>query len=681
MVSPRGGGGGGLFAVPIPLFTATTCHLGKTQWHATWRRGRISPAIPTCQCDRRRGRGGGVVFVGWHALILPHSTARDSDLPLLVMANCCQSPFTCTMTHRPVLGRKVGGGGGGLGARTPAGRSANIQTWAVSRFTERSRSLEMELCALYSPNWSRGGVAVRLFASHLWEPGSIPGGVAHVFSHVGIVPDDAASRRVFSRFSRFPRPCIPAQVYANLIGSQDGHYAVVRRQQCSPIALARPEPRPQPYRTSLGRIGSQGEGSSGAAKIHCSTHGMVARGMVTNPSGCPANTRREHARQGGCCYSRKRWPYEILTGFGRLLTARSREPIEVRMEQRRNERAGETGDPRESPSTSGIIRHDYHMRKTGSGIEPGSVSLSPFHSCLLLVTAGYPEYHLEEWAGVAVTSCGSCFGNFRTVGDAGPLPLRCPGSDRDAEAFQLLHIRLKCHGGRCCVVVRLLASYKGEPSSIPGGVTPRFSHVVIMVDDAAIWWVFLRISRFPSPFHSGAAPYSPRFTLMGNQELAVKSRSNLFTHSLKRSAPDAYVAPSTDSCSGLLPFNNCRRLTVRGEKLALGVTTKHAPPETRDAQPQVCLWRGYAYPENVRFFFVCGAGSLLNIDKQAVRSPLPPPPPCEPTHHQPSVSLVKTVVSFMVAHANGDVSPLEKLLGVESGKPPTLYGKASSASL
>ncbi|KAJ8871330.1 hypothetical protein PR048_027647 [Dryococelus australis] len=39
---------------------------------------------------------------------------------------------------------------------------------------------------------------------------------------------------------------------------------------------------------------------------------------------------------------------------------------EVRMEQRRNEKAGETGDPRENPPTSGIVRHDSHM------IEPGS---------------------------------------------------------------------------------------------------------------------------------------------------------------------------------------------------------------------------------------------------------------------------------------------------------------------
>ncbi|KAJ8878554.1 hypothetical protein PR048_019132 [Dryococelus australis] len=35
-----------------------------------------------------------------------------------------------------------------------------------------------------------------------------------------------------------------------------GYYAMVRRQQCSPIGLARPELRPQPYRTSLERIGS-----------------------------------------------------------------------------------------------------------------------------------------------------------------------------------------------------------------------------------------------------------------------------------------------------------------------------------------------------------------------------------------------------------------------------------------
>ncbi|KAJ8880204.1 hypothetical protein PR048_016670 [Dryococelus australis] len=37
--------------------------------------------------------------------------------------------------------------------------------------------------------------------------------------------------------------------------------------------------------------------------------------------------------------------------------------IEVSMEQRRNKRVGETGDPRENPTTNGIVQHDSHMRK------------------------------------------------------------------------------------------------------------------------------------------------------------------------------------------------------------------------------------------------------------------------------------------------------------------------------
>ncbi|KAJ8875234.1 hypothetical protein PR048_023129 [Dryococelus australis] len=106
----------------------------------------------------------------------------------------------------------------------------------------------------------------------------------------------------------------PAGDYGRLVdwgrGFEHGYYAMVRRQQCSPTGLAHPQPRRNP----LGRIGSPGVDLSGAAKIHCSTHGMVARGMAANPRGCPGNTRREHARQGGCCYSPKRWPYEILTG-------------------------------------------------------------------------------------------------------------------------------------------------------------------------------------------------------------------------------------------------------------------------------------------------------------------------------------------------------------------------------
>ncbi|KAJ8876793.1 hypothetical protein PR048_021240 [Dryococelus australis] len=71
----------------------------------------------------------------------------------------------------------------------------------------------------------RGGVVVKLLAYYLPETGSIPGGVAPRFSHVGIVPVDATGWQVFSGISSFPRPFIPAQLnyssHLTLIGSQE----------------------------------------------------------------------------------------------------------------------------------------------------------------------------------------------------------------------------------------------------------------------------------------------------------------------------------------------------------------------------------------------------------------------------------------------------------------------------
>ncbi|KAJ8879830.1 hypothetical protein PR048_020447 [Dryococelus australis] len=52
--------------------------------------------------------------------------------------------------------------------------------------------------------------------------------------------------------------------------------------------------------------------------------------------------------------------------------------IEVKMEQHRNERVGETGDHREDPPTNGIVRHDSHLRKPG---DPGR-GLNPIKKLL-----------------------------------------------------------------------------------------------------------------------------------------------------------------------------------------------------------------------------------------------------------------------------------------------------------
>ncbi|KAJ8894996.1 hypothetical protein PR048_000305 [Dryococelus australis] len=86
---------------------------------------------------------------------------------------------------------------------------------------------------------------------------------------------------------------------------------------------------------------------------------------------------------------------------------------------------------------------------------------------------------------------------------AGPVP----GDGilvRFGEGQQRVMAKAKSHaildsGG---VVVRLLASHRGKPGSIPkrGHPSPTgFSHVVIVPDDTAGRWVFSGISRFPRP--------------------------------------------------------------------------------------------------------------------------------------------------------------------------------------
>ncbi|KAJ8870785.1 hypothetical protein PR048_027084 [Dryococelus australis] len=79
--------------------------------------------------------------------------------------------------------------------------------------------------------------------------------------------------------------------------------------------------------------------------------------------------------------------------------------------------------------------------------------------------------------------------------------------------------------------VVLPSSHQDEPGS-PGRVT-GFSQVGIVPDDAVGRRVFSGISRSP-PLHSGTAPYSLQNTHIGSQDLAVKSRPNLFTSSLKQ---------------------------------------------------------------------------------------------------------------------------------------------------
>ncbi|KAJ8866676.1 hypothetical protein PR048_032537 [Dryococelus australis] len=63
------------------------------------------------------------------------------------------------------------------------------------------------------------------------------------------------------------------------------------------------------------------------------------------------------------------------------------------MEQRRNERAEETGDPRVNPPTSGIVLYDSHMQN--SGIDRALVG-GEAHTLYQEVDSGWGNIHTAQ---------------------------------------------------------------------------------------------------------------------------------------------------------------------------------------------------------------------------------------------------------------------------------------------
>ncbi|KAJ8873711.1 hypothetical protein PR048_024545 [Dryococelus australis] len=73
-----------------------------------------------------------------------------------------------------------------------------------------------------------------------------PPGSRSALSHVGIVLDEAACRRVFSGYSRFPRACIPARLHPrvsfHVMSGDDGHLRVPAGKPVIRKVLPRPGP-------------------------------------------------------------------------------------------------------------------------------------------------------------------------------------------------------------------------------------------------------------------------------------------------------------------------------------------------------------------------------------------------------------------------------------------------------
>ncbi|KAJ8891135.1 hypothetical protein PR048_010649 [Dryococelus australis] len=103
-------------------------------------------------------------------------------------------------------------------------------------------------------------------------------------------------------------------------------------------------------------------------------------------------------------------------------------------------------------------------------------------------------------------------------------------------------------------------------ASIPGGVAPGLSRARIVPDDDAGSGGFSRGSPVPPPLYSGAAPYTPHFTLVGSQHLDVKGHPNFSTFPL---APKPLPSP--------LPFIKQENLQFNFQAI-VGQETKDPSP-------------------------------------------------------------------------------------------------------
>ncbi|KAJ8870264.1 hypothetical protein PR048_029285 [Dryococelus australis] len=126
--------------------------------------------------------------------LIPTQPCVNEDFPSAETQHATSNRQLVHQIHRDCYSDSVGAG------QTPHQQLPYIQT------TYRTLNREQSVI-IFPPTWAN---RVR------FPTGPFPG-----LSHVGIVPDDAAGRRVFSGISSFLRPCIPALLRTPLDGSQD----------------------------------------------------------------------------------------------------------------------------------------------------------------------------------------------------------------------------------------------------------------------------------------------------------------------------------------------------------------------------------------------------------------------------------------------------------------------------
>ncbi|KAJ8873806.1 hypothetical protein PR048_024641 [Dryococelus australis] len=198
--------------------------------------------------------------------------------------------------------------------------------------------------------------------------------------------------------------------------------------------------------------------------------------------------------------------------------------IKVSMEQCRNEGVGETGDPREDPSTNGIVQHNSHMQKSDWLIAQPPWPLKE------LQRLGYQHKH------------------YSLLAQLGAAPVTPTSSERVS--------------GQTPVYA------SSELGSIPSQITPGFSQVEIVPDDAVGRQVFLGISCFRASFHYGTAPYSYQ-----SPSSAVKTTIRGITTTSYRRVKGVTGVGDAGSGHHGLPLERCSALVVGWRKSGRALTS------------------------------------------------------------------------------------------------------------
>ncbi|KAJ8878591.1 hypothetical protein PR048_019172 [Dryococelus australis] len=384
------------------------------------------------------------------------------------------------------------------GSTTPSG----CPTWTTTSRSTRHPSSS-----------GRGGVVVRLLASHLGEPGSIPG-----FSHVQIVPGDAVGRRVSSGISRFQRPFFAVQIHSHLI--------LPSSALTTSLVPKTTEVKQPPYTAN----------SSFAPQQNVVTSQQIVGMLFTSqrlvscsPAGGPAN-REPSAAIGANWRTGTHTSKELQRSFASVYLPIIANDVFTGNCNRLKDIGKSVGIMGIHGMFASWPAAGPNDRDTNTSSFSQNVSLiwwanhnTPWVLAIRISFSG--KIDTKFWSSFILREMLEIFGEFghKGIGKYEPGASRPSYGDVTKPQYWI-HVTLTLtHHINLDPMARPLTHHR-DPVSIPGQVT-GFSHVGIVQDDAIGRRVYSGTSCFPDLsfwFHTS-------ITLIGFQDLAVKSHPNLFT--------------------------------------------------------------------------------------------------------------------------------------------------------